>query len=346
MSKSLFDLVLKEVDARIQAALKRWRTPLSQTTGALPVNQVPSGIPGSRLGPGTVTPTELSFDPATQAELDAHAAVVASTSTSGHVKIDGTSITISGGVISSTGGSPLTIEEVDGSPTVSATTLKFPNGTLGVVGTVATYTPPGGGGSIDVTDGTTTVSPTSVLRLPAGTVTDNGSGEAEYVPAGGGLIAEQVLVSDATTVTFSSIPGTYRHLRLIAAGRITQATTEDYVYIRFNGDSGSNYDEIRSNNGSFGQSSAQTKARIGDFPGTSAPSGSAGQFELLIPAYALTTFHKTVRSNSGVWDQSSTGVMNEFFARWRDTSAIATIELSLGSGDFLAGSIFSLYGMG
>jgi hypothetical protein len=44
------------------------------------------------------------------------------------------------------GGSGLTIEEVDGSPTVSATKLVLPNGTLGVVGTVATYTPAGGGG--------------------------------------------------------------------------------------------------------------------------------------------------------------------------------------------------------
>ncbi len=39
------------------------------------------------------------------------------------------------------GGGTLTIEEVDTSPTVSATKLVFPNGTLGVVGTVATYTP-------------------------------------------------------------------------------------------------------------------------------------------------------------------------------------------------------------
>ena len=38
---------------------------------------------------------------------------------------------------------PLTIEEVDGSPTVGATKLVLPNGTLGVVGTVATYTPAG-----------------------------------------------------------------------------------------------------------------------------------------------------------------------------------------------------------
>lgn len=46
--------------------------------------------------------------------------------------------------------------------------------------------PTGGGGSLDVTDGTTTVSPTTTIVFPAGTITDNGGGEAEYTPAGGG----------------------------------------------------------------------------------------------------------------------------------------------------------------
>lgn len=44
-------------------------------------------------------------------------------------------------------GTLTTIEEVDGSPTDSAVTkLVFPNGTLSIVGHVATYTPAGGGG--------------------------------------------------------------------------------------------------------------------------------------------------------------------------------------------------------
>lgn len=59
-------------------------------------------------------------------------------------------LTVTAGVIgwaAPAGGSALTIEEVDGTPTVSATKLVLPNGTLGVVGTVATYTPASGGGS-------------------------------------------------------------------------------------------------------------------------------------------------------------------------------------------------------
>ena len=249
----------------------------------------------------------------------------------------------------SSGGS---LSMTDGSTTVDPlTALTVAGATLADDGGGAGTLTITGGSALSITDGITTVDPVTDLTLSGATIADDGGGAATLTVTGGGgggsltLIAEQLLLSNAATVTFSSIPNTYRHLRLVAVGRMTTATTEDYVYIRFNGDTGSNYDEIRSNNGGFGQSSAQTKSRIGDFPGSTAPSGSAGQFELLIPAYALTTFHKTVRSNSGVWDQSSSGVMNEFFARWRDTSAINALELSLGSGSFITGSIFSLYGM-
>jgi hypothetical protein len=49
-------------------------------------------------------------------------------------------------------GTLTTIEEVDGSPTSSAVTkLVLPNGTLGIVGTVATYTPTAGGSADAIT---------------------------------------------------------------------------------------------------------------------------------------------------------------------------------------------------
>lgn len=46
-------------------------------------------------------------------------------------------------------GSNLTIQEVDGSPAGVCTTLVLPNGTLTIVGSVATYTPAGGSSSND-----------------------------------------------------------------------------------------------------------------------------------------------------------------------------------------------------
>lgn len=103
----------------------------------------------------------------------------------------------------------LVIEEVDGAPTGTPTKLVLPNGTLSIVGGVATYTPAGGSSlTIQEVDGTPTGTP-STLKFTNGTVTDNGDGSftvtiptssgapttAPYVTttADGGLSAEKVL---------------------------------------------------------------------------------------------------------------------------------------------------------
>lgn len=49
-----------------------------------------------RVKDGGITPTKLSFDPATQAELDTHAGIVASTTVFGHVKVDGVTVLLNG----------------------------------------------------------------------------------------------------------------------------------------------------------------------------------------------------------------------------------------------------------
>ncbi len=60
-------------------------------TGYIPAN---GSVTTPKLADGSVTPAKLSFDPATQAELEAHAQLVASVAQLGHVKIDGTTIGI------------------------------------------------------------------------------------------------------------------------------------------------------------------------------------------------------------------------------------------------------------
>lgn len=165
------------------------------------------------------------------------------------------------------------------------------------------------------------------------------------------LIDKQQLLSDTTTITFSSIPGTYSHLRVMALGRITQAATDDYVYVRFNGDTGANYDEERfvvfGTSTNANQAFGQTKARIADFPGASAPANLPGSFDMFIPHYAGAVFEKiaTIESGGKLSTSSNDLYMRTHQIAWRSTAALTSIELSLASGDFLTGSIFSLYGI-
>jgi hypothetical protein len=166
------------------------------------------------------------------------------------------------------------------------------------------------------------------------------------------LIAESLLASDASGVTFSSIPGTYRHLRLVGYGRLAGATSDDYVYVQFNGDTGSNYDEQRGLwvNGitSIVALYGLTRGRIGELPGASAAAANApGSFEILIPHYAGTTWD-TIAQSWGGFKHGTSGnsiAIEMFSVSWRSTAAVTSITLIPGTGDFKAGCLFSLYGM-
>ncbi len=173
-------------------------------------------------------------------------------------------------------------------------------------------------------------------------------------PGSGALVflAEFLLGSDSTTVSFTSIPGTYRHLRLVCCGRLTGSVTNAVIGIQFNGDTGSNYDGERA--AFFGAGSAfvagfaQTSGGVADFPGANASSADqAGQVEIVIANYSGTTFNKNVTATSGaVWNTSGNNADVEIFSvMWRNTAAITQIDLLALSGNFKTGSLFSLYGM-
>ena len=56
------------------------------------------------------------------------------------------------------------------------------------------------------------------------------------------LIETQVLGSDVYSITFSSVPQTYKHLQIRLTARCTASgSTGDWLSIRFNGDSSGNY---------------------------------------------------------------------------------------------------------
>jgi len=168
------------------------------------------------------------------------------------------------------------------------------------------------------------------------------------------LIASQVLASPAASVTFSSIPSTYNHLRLVAVGRSSDAVEADVVYLQFNADTAAHYDTALFYPSSNTSASFEVEYGIdqiwaSDFPGTSATANLPGMCIMDIPAYAGTTFEKFVQMAAGYMDavagSSPTNVWAAFGV-WRSTAAINAIKLFLASGDnFVTGSSFYLYGV-
>lgn len=165
------------------------------------------------------------------------------------------------------------------------------------------------------------------------------------------LIATATLAVDTASVTFSSIPGTYRHLELRYQARETGAIGVDNCTLRFNGDSGANYDTERFSVVGGGSAAndnvGATVAYIGQIPGSTAAANLAGVALVSIFNYAATTFQKEGVSNQGTKIGTAAGNnytgINHF--AWRNAAAITQIDLLPSAGNFLAGSMFSLYGV-
>lgn len=150
-------------------------------------------------------------------------------------------------------------------------------------------------------------------------------------------IATQTLGSTATSVTFSSIPGTYTDLVLVFAGTVA---TADNINVRFNGVStGGLYSVTRLyGNGSTvasNRSSNQDSMQLGEM----ATVQSTDIIQIF--NYSNSSTFKTVISSG----RNTTGNVKDTVGLFRSTSAITSITLLTGGANYSAGSVFSLYGI-
>jgi hypothetical protein len=150
-------------------------------------------------------------------------------------------------------------------------------------------------------------------------------------------IATNTLGSAAATVTFSSIPGTYTDLYLVA--NVSNATGDDNFLLNFNGDTGSNYSVTRlygdGTSPSSSRATNQTIAQIGGFGNT------LTMIRANIMNYSNTTTYKTVLTRN----DRAANFAGATVDLWRSTAAITTILISTSSYNFSAGSTFTLYGI-
>jgi hypothetical protein len=168
-------------------------------------------------------------------------------------------------------------------------------------------------------------------------------------------IATAVGDGSSATITFSSIPSTYKHLQIRGIGRATfTAFVGDVGYtIRFNSDSSSVYTRHRligdGSSATTGANANISSAYSLNGAVTSASSNTTiyGVSIIDIIDYADTSKFKTVRILSG----SDGNVSNPNYAvslnssLWRSTSAITSIEITADGGNFATNSQFALYGI-
>jgi hypothetical protein len=158
-------------------------------------------------------------------------------------------------------------------------------------------------------------------------------------------IATTTLGSAQSSVTFSSISGTYTDLVIMA--NVKTATPPYQPILRFNSDTGTNYSATAvSGNGSSAVSSRHTNQNgIYVNPGAGV-GGTVGNFMpwiISVQNYSNTTTNKTVIARFNNPD----AIVNALVGLWRNTNAITSISLvaESGSGDFQSGSTFTLYGI-
>jgi len=177
------------------------------------------------------------------------------------------------------------------------------------------------------------------------------SAGAPVVPNSYESIATVTLGSAASSVTFSSIPSTYKHLQVRAIGRYTNPSTGfRNGALQFNGDTGANYTvHFITGNGSSASASADTGRTFTycySMPDDNVTANTYGAAVFDILDYANTSKYKTVRSLTGT-DANGSGEVRLNSGLWLSTSAINSMTFSANNFiiTFSANTQFALYGI-
>jgi hypothetical protein len=151
------------------------------------------------------------------------------------------------------------------------------------------------------------------------------------------------------TITFSSIPSTYKHLQIRCTARSSSVQSTEYILIRLNNDTTANY-TYHGTEGSgtaasaFG-STGETAGFGTEVTGAGATSNIMGTAIIDILDYASSTKNKTIRHFGGD-DKNGTGLMGIRTNLWLSTSAINRIDIiSYRAANWTTTSSFALYGI-
>ena len=163
-------------------------------------------------------------------------------------------------------------------------------------------------------------------------------------------IATVTPYTTVSTVVFSSIPSTYKHLQIRFLARTDRSNQEDNIQLRFNSDSAGNYAaHVLYGDGatasSFSDGSSITFNTRSVVAAASSTSGVFGVGVIDILDYANINKYKTVRSLNG-YDNNGAGQVRLSSGLWMNTAAINTITIVPANGpNFTTNSHWALYGI-
>lgn len=163
-------------------------------------------------------------------------------------------------------------------------------------------------------------------------------------------IASVTGTGSSATISFTSIPSTYKHLQIRYNARCASGAITDH-YIRLNGDTGSNYTRhwlfaLDSGGPYTSSATSTTPPSMGYIQGYDTNPTTGGIVD--IHDYQSTSKNKTIRYITGGAEQqtSSQGALTVGSALWmNNTTAVNQIDLVLASSNWSTSSTFSLYGI-
>ena len=178
---------------------------------------------------------------------------------------------------------------------------------------------------------------------------------------GGGItLIEEKSPSAVATVTFSSIPADFRHLRLYWIAHVAETVGNVSIFVEFNGDTtGANYTQtthtlVKDVTSPFtgdvhtvAAASAATGIELGSFPGEGGANEMA--YGYMDCSYYTESKWKAVLATNGAFMAigRDNQRLQETSGRWKGTAAINAIRyFSAGSKNFDAGTKLALYGIG
>ena len=157
-------------------------------------------------------------------------------------------------------------------------------------------------------------------------------------------------VDSITSVAFTSIPATYEHLQLRISSRDLYGTTYDWIFLRFNSDSGTNYSshamEGYSSSTNGVEETGKTYARLGVAVGSHAnvPTATYSTNVIDILDYANTNKNTTMMGLGG--NALGAQSVRPSSALWGDTDAVNRIDVYvLYTAAWERGTEMTLYGL-